>query len=164
MTLNERIAALKEISPQTIKSNFTFDDYKFEILTKVDPSKLNYDNLSTLFIEVDKFMEDQPLYNIFSERMALKLLYLYMGYDLDLDLLNSMLFLEPLILLDQKLEDILSEDKIFQYMKEMFKEHKVNNGLTLATVMRYMSTLDLNPMMDEFKKNIGDLNKLAQPK
>ena len=53
---------------------------------------------------------------------------------------------------------------MFQYVKEAFKEHKVNNGLTLSTVMRYMSTVDLEPMAKELQKQVGDLNKLANVK
>ena len=75
MTLLERLAALPEISPQTIKENFTFEDFKFEILEAMDKEP-DYTPIHALFHEVEATLNDDPLYNIFNERYILKSLYL----------------------------------------------------------------------------------------
>lgn len=163
MTLQERIAALPEISLQTIREHFTFNDFKFEILSIINDAEPNLDNMSTLFLEVDELMQDQPVYNIFSERVALKTLYLHVVFGVDLNLLNSMLMIEPLVALDMDLnEEIFKDDHLFHYIESAFKEYKINNGLTLATIMKYMSTIDLAPLAKQLESSVGDLQKLAK--
>ena len=49
MTIKERLAALPEISPRIIKENFTFEDFKFEILEAVNSILPNYDGIPTIF-------------------------------------------------------------------------------------------------------------------
>lgn len=166
MTIKERLAALPEISPRTIKENFTFEDFKFEILEAMGSNTPNYDGIPTIFLEVDQeLQEDNELYNIFRERLTLKMFYLYIVYDIDFDILNAMLSVTPIALLDKKMDsEIFAEDDMFQYVKEAFKEHKTNNSLTLSTVMRYMNTIDLKPLADELQKSVGDLTKLANVK
>lgn len=164
MTLLKRLAALPEISPQTIRENFTFEDFKFEILEKMNTEKPDLDKLSILFTEVDSLMEEEPVYNVFKERLALKTLYLYMAYNIDYDFLNALLLVEPIIVLDRKLEnEIFQEDENYQYIKESFKEYKVNNGFSLATIMKYMNTMDLEPLAKQLQDSIGDLSKLSKP-
>lgn len=160
MTILERLAALPEVSPQTIRRNFTLDEFKFEILDRLN-GEPNLDNAINLFNQLDKYMETQPIYNVISERLALKMLYLNEVYDVDIDLLNAMLNIDSLIKIDMELENILASNSYYTYIKEAFKEHKVNNATTLATIMRYLSTLDLEPLANQLKDQLGDLNKLA---
>lgn len=163
MTLLEKIAALPEISPETVKGNFTFEDFKFEIIEKMALNTPDYTGISTIFLTVDQEMSEDEVYDIIRERLTLKVYYLYFVYGINFDLLTAMLSSTPIALLDFKLEkEVLAEDEMYAYVKEAFKEYKVNNGLTLATVMKYMNTIDLNPLMKELKDSVGDLNKLAQ--
>ena len=122
MTLQERIAALPEISLQTIRESFTFNDFKFEILSIINDAEPNLDNMSTLFLEVDELMQDpSPFIIFFSERVALKTLYLHVVFGVDLNLLNSMLMIEPLVALDMDLnEEIFKDDQsISLYRKRL---------------------------------------------
>lgn len=163
MTLLERIAALPEISPLTIKENFNFNDFKFEILSTINNVEPNLDNMSTLFTEVDEVVQEQPVYNIFSERVALKTLYLYTAYGISLDVLNAMLLVEPLVVLDMQLnEEVFKDDDLFHYVENAFKEYKINNGLTLATIMKYISTIDIAPLAKQLESSIGELQKLSK--
>lgn len=161
MTLLEKIASLSENSPQLIKENFTFDEIKFEILEKME-SEPDLSSISNLFIEVDETMSDQAFYNIFAERVALKTLYLHHAYSLNLDILNILVQVDTLVVLDKKLEEILKNDEYYLYIKEAFKEHKINNGMSLNTIMKYLSTIDIAPLVKELEGQVGDLKKISK--
>lgn len=164
MTIKERLAALPEISPRTIKENFSFEDFKFEILEAMVNKTPDYTGVPTIFMEVDQELDDEP-YNIFRERLTLKMFYLFTVYGIDFDILNAMLSVLPIAVLDKRMDsEIFGNDDMFAYVKDAFKEHKVNNGLTLSTVMKYMNTIDLQPLAKELEKSVGDLTKLANKK
>jgi hypothetical protein len=166
MTMNERIAALPEISPRIIQENFTFEDFKFEILEIMANKKPSYEGIPSIFLEVEQELQDEEaVYDIFRERLTLKMFYLFIVYGVNFNFLNAMLSVCPIALLDKRMEtEVFADDEMFQYVKEAFKEYKVNNGLTLSTVMKYMSTIDLKPLAEELQKSVGDLTNLANTK
>lgn len=164
MTLLEKIAALPEITPQEVQKVLTFEDFRMEILEVLQTKEPNLDSMSVLFGRVDELYNAEVGYNIFSERLGLKTLYLSMAYDMDIDLLQALVCVLPLVKVDKKLAEILAEEEYFPYIEEAFKEYKINNGMTLSTIMKYLNTLDLTKFSESLAESIGELKNIADIK
>lgn len=160
MTLNEKIAALEEISPQTIKGNFTFEEFKFEILEAMSKEP-NYDKLLTIFYETNQFI-DQEVYNIINERIGFKALYLNFALELDIDFVNALLCVEPLIKIDYELTKILKDNDFYNYMEETYWQHRRNSEFNFTQLTKMIQDIDFDSYIKEFQGGIEKLNELAK--
>lgn len=160
MTLNERIAALSEISPQTVKGNFTFEELKFEILNVINKEP-NYEKIFSLFNEIPELLKDQP-YHIINERIMLKATYLSSGLGLDPDLVNVLLCVEPLIKLDIELNNIMQDNEIYKYIEDLYFQHRKNLEMNFAQLSKMISEINFEEYIKEMQGEIQKLNNLAK--
>lgn len=160
MTLQEKLAALKEISPQTIREDFTYEQFEFEILGYINEAKEpNYDALFTLFSDVEDLLLDKD-YNIFYEQLMLKLFYFSLAYDIPNEVLNGLASVKPIIQLNMLLDEtFFKEDKVFAYIMSSYNTHKANNANSLNTLMKYINAADFTKQSEEMKEAIDQLAK-----
>lgn len=161
MPVLEKLAALSEITPQTVQSILTFEDFKFEILEALNRQP-NYDKIHSLFYEVDTVMETGEIYNLFNERYILKSLYLSSVYGIDIDFFNGLMKVAPIVWVDKELSELLANDLLFLYVEKLYKDYKIYNGTTLGTLMRYMNKIDLAQVGEELKGSIDKLKELSK--
>lgn len=161
MSLTEKIAALEEITPQTVRKFLTFEDFKFEILEAMNKDP-NYDSLLTIFYEVQEVIASQPNYNIISERITLKGLYLNLAFGIDIEIINALVCVEPIIKLDFDLNQLLKDDEFFKYVEESYKEHKRNTEFNFNQLVGMIKDINFEEYLTKMQGSIEDLNKLAK--
>lgn len=159
MTLLERITALPEITPQTIKGNFTFEEFEFEILEKLNEEP-DYDALQNLYTEVYKTLEGDP-FNILNERIVFKTLYLILGYNFSINWANVLIHTLPLLKLDFILTKVLANDLFFSYLEVMYKEYKSNMEVNLSDILDTVKNMDLKDYAAQLKGGLDNLNEIA---
>lgn len=161
MTINERIAALAEISPQTVKGNFTFDEFKFEILNVLNTKEPNYEPLISIFHETQTLL-DMPVYNIINERISFKAFFLSIGYDFDTNFVNTLLCLMPLVQLDYELGKLFEDNDFYNYLEKTYWQHRRNVEINLSKVLDTIKDIDFNSYINELQGGIEQLNKMAK--
>lgn len=163
MTILERIAALPEISPHTIRENFTFEELLAELQMVVyeKQAEPDYDALFSLFNDVDELMEGNR-YNIFRERLFFKTAFLSNAYDINYLLINAILSSIPLIQLDMILEDFLKDNDLYLYMKDMYKEFKSDQIMNMDRVLESLENLNFENIITELNQEVNSLKEIAQ--
>lgn len=163
MTILERIAALPEISPHTIRENFTFEELLAELQMVVyeKQAKPDYDALFNLFNDVDELMEDNR-YNIFRERLFFKTAFLKNAYDISYLLINAVLSSIPLIQLDMVLEDFLKDNDLYLYMKEMYREFKSDQIMNMDRILESLENLNFEEVITELNQEVDSLKEITQ--
>lgn len=163
MTLQEKLAALPEISPQTIKGNFAMEDIMFEIqsLMVENEDNIDYDHILVIFPEVDA-IASQDRYNVFNERLILKGTFLSYAYRIDMDLFNALICSAPLVLVDFKLTEILKDNELFNYVEERYYDYRKNMEINLGKILESMQNLDLDEYVQELQGGIESLQNLQK--
>lgn len=159
MTLNERIAALSEISPLTVKDNFTFEEFKFEILEAMNKEP-DYNRLLTIFYETNEFI-NEGVYNIINEKVGFKALYLNFALGLEIEFVNALLCVEPLIKIDFELNKIFKDNEFYQYMEDTYWQHRRNTEFNFTQLTKMIQEIDFDSYIKEFQGGIEKLNKIA---
>lgn len=163
MTILERIAALPEISPHTIRENFTFEELlaELQMIVYEKQAEPNYDALFSLFNDVDELMEGNR-YNIFRERLFFKTAFLSNAYDISYLLINAILSSIPLIQLDMTLEDFLKDNELYLYMKDMYREFKSDQMMNMDRILETLEEVDFTSAIEELDKEVNSLKELTK--
>lgn len=159
MSLKEKVAALEEITPQTVREVLTFEDFKFEILEAMNNTP-DYDSLLSIFYETQVFI-DGPVYNIMNEKIAFKGLYLNFGLGMDMDVVNALICVIPVIQLDFELEKIFKDDEFYKYMEETYWQHRRNTEFNFTQLTEMIQGINFEEYIKELQGSVQDLNKLA---
>lgn len=158
MTLQEKVVALSEITPQIVRETLTFEDFKFEILEAINKG-LDYDALSGIFIELDNLI-DKENYNVINERILFKSLFLHIGLKFDIDVINALLVVEPLIKLDFDLNQILSNIEFYKYLEEIYVEYRKNVSMDFSKLSEAMDSIDFKSYLNDLEGGISKLKEI----
>jgi len=160
MSIQEKLSTLYVIDEKTIRNNFTFEDFKFEILEKLTQEP-HYDALLSLNNDV-KVLSSEGAYNLIKERVAIKFIYLVSGYGFDPDFVNALALVLPLIKLDIELSKIFKDDEIFEYVENTYWETKKQEETTLQVLMETLKGMDLTDVLKELQSETEKIQELVK--